>query len=181
MQMPAKNGFTLVELVIVIILLGIVSTVVLPRFFSQDTFTNSYQRSEFDSAISWVRNRTVTAQCSHEIRLETTGWKALRDTDCSTKIEEGDCSAGEETLDFKLAVVSDGAGNPLTGTKPATLSGTRRLIFTATGQLFVETSLPVTAGCTALSTTPVINGSTLTLSPNTTLSMDGDTAYVEIQ
>jgi len=77
--------------------------------------------------------------------------------------------------------VSDGASDPLTGTKPATLSGTQRLIFTATGQLFVQTSLPVTAGCTVLSMPPVNNESLLTLSPNTTLSMDGDTAYVAIQ
>ncbi|WP_320821767.1 type II secretion system protein [Reinekea sp.] len=178
--MSPKNGFTLVELVIVIILLGIVSTVVLPRFFSQDTFTNAYQRSEFDSAISWVRNRTVTAQCSHEIQLTTTGWKALRDIDCSTIDPEPACNPGTEPLNL-FTPVSDGAGNLLAGSAPSTLSGTQRLIFTATGQLFVEINLPTTAGCTALPTVPVSNGTNLTLSPNTTLSMDGDTAYVAIQ
>jgi len=180
MQMASKNGFTLVELVIVIILLGIVSTVVLPRFFSEDTFTNSYQRSEFDSAISWVRNRTVTAQCSHEIQLTTTGWEALRDINCSSIDPEPACNPGTEPLNL-FAPVSDGAGNLLAGSAPSTASGTQRLIFTATGQLFVDTSLPVTEGCTDMPTTPWENGKSLTINPNTTLSMDGDTAYVEIQ
>ena len=178
--MKTKAGFTLVELVIVILLLGIVSTIVLPRFFSADAFTDSFQRSEFDSALSWVRNRTVTAQCSHEIRLTTTGWRALRDVNCTTTDVESACTAGSETLDLSVSV-SDDAGNLLTGSAPSVASGTQRLIFTATGQLFRNTGPPTTAGCTAMPTVPVTNGTTIALSPTGSLSLDGDTAYVAFQ
>jgi MSHA pilin protein MshC len=180
MNRPASNGYTLVELIIVIILLAIVSTVVLPRFFSEDSFTDYFQRSEFDSALSWVRNRSVTAQCSHEIRLTDTGWSALRDANCSTSQAEAGCTIGNEPLNLSIPV-SDSGGNLLAGSAPASLSGTQRLIFTASGQLFIETSLPAQAGCTDLTDPPVTNGSSLPLSANSTLSLDGATAYVDIQ
>jgi len=180
MNMVAKNGFTLVELIIVVILLGIVSTVVLPRFFSEDSFTASFQRSEFDSALSWVRNRTVTAQCSHEIRLTTAGWSALRDVNCGTLLAEPGCNPGTEPLNLSVTV-SDSAGNLMAGTAPATPTGTQRLIFTTSGQLFIITSLPTNDGCTAMPTALAANDSELSLTSNTTLSLDGDTAYVAIR
>ena len=52
------NGFTLIELVMVLVLLGIVSVAILPRFVNQKTFD---ARGFFDQSISMVRYAQKTA------------------------------------------------------------------------------------------------------------------------
>ncbi len=50
--MQSINGFTLVELIVVIILTGILSVVVAPRFFDQNAFKN---RGFYDETLSALR------------------------------------------------------------------------------------------------------------------------------
>lgn len=182
---PELKGFTLVELIIVIVLLGTISAITLPRFFDEQTFTSSFERSELDNAIAWTRNRTVTSQCTHELRITDTGWNVYRDVDCRTSPPltaiEAACTAGSEVLDLSVAV-SDSLGSTVAGTSPtvATANSPQRLIFTATGQLFLMTAAPTVSGCTTLPTNYAPAGSTITLIPAATLSFDGATAYAEI-
>jgi prepilin-type N-terminal cleavage/methylation domain-containing protein len=183
-----KNGFTIIELVIVIVLLGIVSAIAIPRFFNNDTYSSYFDRSEFESALSWTRNRAITTQCAHEFRTLTTGWLVLRDSDCQSTTQATGCAA-TEFLSFPYTstadIVADGSNGPLSGTEITTSAANpiQRLIFTADGKLHLLTALPapVAQGCTALSAgSRISNGTTITLN-EITLTADGDTAYVAIQ
>lgn len=57
--MHRHRGFTLVELVAVIILLGIVATVVLPRFSSRDGFVEYAVRDQLISAFRLAQQRAM--------------------------------------------------------------------------------------------------------------------------
>ncbi len=173
-----NRGFTLVELVTVIILLGIIAAITAPRFFDNQTFTDSFNRSELASALAWTRNRTVTSQCSHEVRLTTTGWTVYRDVNCSSTAVEAACATAP--LNFNV-IAADSSGANLTGNAPTVGTSPQRLIFTATGLLYLSTTAPSVAGCTTLAGNPVAGGSSISLNPSGTLVLDGDTAYVAIQ
>ena len=174
-----KNGFTLVELVTVIILLGILSALALPRFFNKSTFEDSFDRSEFSNALAWVRNRSITSQCAHEVRLTTTGWTTFRDNSCSSQTVETGCST--DVYNFNVAV-SDGANSAVANSEPTLppASNPARLIFTSEGKLYRLNALPTTQGCTALPAASIPADTDINLSSGT-LTIDGGTAYVSVQ
>ena len=175
------------------VLLGILSSVVLPRFFDSQTFTSFFNKSEFESALNWTRNRAITSQCAHEFRITSSGWYVLRDDDrdsatsgdCSSTTVQPSCS-GNQVYNFiyrtEADVVSDGSNAVLSGSdiSSATL---RRLIFSTTGQLYELSALPAdpAIGCTALTPSDrITNGATLLLD-QFDLTADGATAYVAVQ
>lgn len=172
------TGFTLVELILVIILLGILSVVALPRLFDSNTFQNAFARSELSTALTWTRNRAVTSHCAYELRLSNTAWQVFRDANCSSTLVEVACTTGSEPFNFSVPA-SDGTSSLLTGTTP-TSATLQRLIFTAQGQVFLLTTAPVVASCTALPTNPVAANTTITLSTGD-LTLDGATAYATLQ
>ncbi|MFT7128764.1 MAG: MSHA pilin protein MshC [Gammaproteobacteria bacterium] len=60
MILPVKvKGFTLVELVTVMILLGILATVVLPKFSSRDGYAEYAVRDQFISAFRYAQQRAM--------------------------------------------------------------------------------------------------------------------------
>ena len=193
--MKNHSGFTLVELITVVILLGTLSAIALPRFFSQSTFDDFFNQTEFQNALNWTRNKALTSQCAHEMRISSTGWMVLRDDDRDGSIADSDCSSldnagngctATEFFSFIYRdaddIVVDASQSALTGDDISS-AVVHRLIFTAGGQLYDLSSLPtdLTTGCTDLSAaTPIANNSTITLD-QITLSADGGTAYVAIQ
>lgn len=192
-----KNGFTLVELVTVIILLGIISAITLPRFFDNQTFTSFFDQSEFESALNWTRNRAVTTQCAHEFRIDSTGWFVVRDDDRDGDSADSDCASisnagntcdavSEEFLSFAYSgpgdIVLDSSNNALSGAE-ITAPNLQRLIFSPEGRLYLLTTAPtnLARGCTALPANPIANGSTISLNGGVSLTIDGETAYVAVQ
>lgn len=191
--MIKKNGFTLVELIVVLVLLGIIAAISLPRFFTNRSFTSFFNQTEFESALSWTRNRAVTTQCAHEFRISSNGWFVLRDddrdssttNDCSTQTSSSSCAPGQ-TLTFihrnDSDVVTDARNTPLNGTE-ITSAALHRLIFTADGQLY-ELTTPTgdtSTGCTTVSESDLIpNDRTLVLD-QINLTIDGTTAFVAVQ
>lgn len=191
------TGFTLVELVLVIVLLGTVTAVALPRFFKSTDFTDSFARADFISATAWARNRAVTSQCAHELRIDSDGWRILRDDDRDSDYTDADCdsasnagtgcnAANNEFFSFiyrtAADVVTDSVNEPLSG-DAISAEAVERLIFTANGQLYRLTALPnnLTTGCTALASSNLVtNNSTIALANGINLSVDGATAYVAI-
>lgn len=179
--MKNQTGFTIVELVTVIILLGILSAVALPRFFDNDSFTDSFARNDLNNALSWARNQSVTRQCAHEIRIENDGWAILRDTTCGNTAPEAACAAGEvyEFTNPALGSNSEAVSGDAIKTTAATTS--HRLIFTPNGQLFEATDLsPAFTDCTSLESNPVAAASAFSLN-NATLTIDGETAYANVE
>lgn len=58
-SMTKQTGFTLIELVIIIILIGVLSVTVLPRLFTQSSYSAFSLRNEFIAELRQVQQRAL--------------------------------------------------------------------------------------------------------------------------
>jgi len=79
-----KAGFTLVELVMVLVLIGILATVALPKFAGRTAFD---QRVFFDdtlSAVRYAQKTAVATGCNVRFSIAANSYQLLRDDSCSS-------------------------------------------------------------------------------------------------
>ncbi len=81
---PSYSGFTLVELIIVIVIIGIIATVSAPRFAKISSFE---QRGFFDESLSAVRyahKLAIASGCNIQVQFTTSSYALMRDANCNT-------------------------------------------------------------------------------------------------
>ena len=94
-----KTGFTLVEILIVVVILGILAAIVIPQFTSA---SESARASSLVSQIQTIRSQLELAQIQHQGTypdLVTSGWgimTAKTDPDASYSTADADGKAGNE-------------------------------------------------------------------------------------
>lgn len=76
-------GFTLVELILVLVLLGVLSAVVLPRFTSSGYAEYGYME-ELASALRFAQQSAVAANTPITLTLSSDRYRICRDTSCSS-------------------------------------------------------------------------------------------------
>lgn len=109
------QGFTLVELVTVMILLGILATVVLPRFSSRDGYAEYAVRDQFISAFRYAQQRAMydhSGTC-YRLNIDAVGFGPQR-----AGVDFGPVAAVSFTGDYRGISLSpqqpiyfDGLGN----------------------------------------------------------------------
>lgn len=172
------NGFTIVELTVVIVLLAIVAAFALPRFFSSTPFTDRSTTQQFQSAINYARNRAVTTQCTIEVRINTSGWSVWRDDDCSS----GPGATCPNPYTFAVAINNVGESTQLTGDlslDAGSGNALERLYFTPQGLLYRDNA---SSSCLSLPANPVAANTQITnFVPSAILRLDGLTGYAALQ
>lgn len=88
MHSPIKRittGFTIVELVVTIIILGLLATVAGPRFFDFDTFNQRGFYDEVFSAVRYAQKYAVSSGCEVQFSADSTGYVLNQHaTNCTT-------------------------------------------------------------------------------------------------
>ena len=76
----AERGFTLVELVAVLIILGIVAAVAAPRFFDNAVFSERGYADEIAASLRYARRIAVASGCNVRFNINGAGYSAAQPT-----------------------------------------------------------------------------------------------------
>lgn len=79
-----NRGFTIVELVVVIVILGIISAVMAPKFFDLQFYQNRAFKDELVAALQYAQKRAVAAQCDVRVEITAAGFVLYRHANVSS-------------------------------------------------------------------------------------------------
>jgi len=132
--LKSQHGFTLIELVMVIVLLGIISAVALPKFSGRDSFS---QRVLFDdtlNAVRYAQKSAIASGCNVKFSVASNSYTLTRDNTCSS----GNFSSN-------LAVINPSGEANYTGSENnVTLTATTaNTVFDSLGRADVDNTISV--------------------------------------
>jgi MSHA pilin protein MshC len=143
----AHLGFTVIELVVTIVILGILAGFAVPRFFSNAPFAELGYSNELASAIRQAQKVAVASGCDTSVSISTAGYQvAQRAASGSTCAASGAWSTP--------VVRTDGtslAGSPPSG---ANVNGAAQYIFNSSGALNSGSSTTSTVGSHVITVDP---------------------------
>lgn len=82
--MKNQSGFTLVELVMTLIIIGILAAVVGPRFFDRKVFDERLFFEETVSAVRYAQKLALASGCLIQVSFDANGYRLRRAADCSS-------------------------------------------------------------------------------------------------
>ena len=80
----STSGFTLIELVMTIVLIGILSAIVLPRFFSRSSFDERVFFDDTLNAVRFAQKSAIATGCNTRFVVNNNSYHVLRDDSCSS-------------------------------------------------------------------------------------------------
>jgi MSHA pilin protein MshC len=121
------SGYTLVELVVIISLIGILAAYAAPRFFSSSSFQGKRFFDQVENAVRYARAVAVASGCPVQVTLTSNSFTLKQQTASGNTCNTG---AG-----FTVSVLNPSSQQPFTDTAPnnVTISPTPALTFGTTG------------------------------------------------
>ncbi len=157
--MTQSKGFSLIELVMVIIILGILAATAIPRFFSQSAYDERFFYEDVMAGLRYSHKLAMSSGCGVQFDVDGQGFQLNHDANCfnaasSASYTQDVFRPGEA---FGYEVTSRPAGSVWSSVEDP-------LIFTAQGQVTDSGG-------------SVLNSATLTAAGRT-ITIDGHTGYI---
>ena len=139
-----RSGYTLIELVVVISILGILAATMGPRFFTQSSFSQRGYADELASALRATQKAAVITGCSAKLTLSSGSYVSNQQVALGNA-----CNAASSTYSVPLL---SGDGSSIAGTAPSgvTASPVGSFLFDTQGRLTSSPGTTLTIGSRAI-------------------------------
>lgn len=136
----AESGFTLVELIVVLVIVGVIGTMAMPRFFDNTTFSERGYYEELVAAIKVSQSVAVASGCPVRFALTATSYSAEQQQPAGGRCNLADTSWGQ------LVRLSDGSA--VQGTAPQGVSAAPAItiVFDALGATGLGANQAISVG-----------------------------------
>ena len=78
-----SHGFTLVELILTITILGVISFIALPKFFDQSTFDARFFYDDLLGASRYASKLAIGSGCAVRLSVSGAGYSLTQDSNCN--------------------------------------------------------------------------------------------------
>lgn len=116
-----QHGFTLVELIAVIVIIGIVGAMALPRFTASRPFSERAYYEELAAALRYSRAAAVSTGCPVRFVLNAGSYGASQQSSLNGRCDPADSSWSQSLAVSDGSPVSGSAPISVTATPPATI------------------------------------------------------------
>ena len=110
------DGFTMVELVVVIVIVGIIAAVAAPRFFDDKTFLERGYYEELAAALKYAQKLAVASGCPVRVAIAANGYDTRQQAAAG-----GTCDLADTTWPTAVQLAD---GRTLSSPSPAGVSAT---------------------------------------------------------
>ena len=119
---PASNaGFTVIELVFVIVIIGILGAIAGPRFFNNSAFSARAYYDELANAVRYAQKVAVASGCRVRVNIATAAYDLSQQTALN-----GHCDAADITFPVPVLLAN---GQSVSGVAPSSVTAAPAVVF----------------------------------------------------